>query len=100
MLEPPGDDRIAYRPNAVRVGDHHRAFEETRFFDPGCPGHLAVAVLSKPSREDGRLRVLASRQDCGHAGPYYSSFLGSLSGNEGRVAHFDPLDVGDGVQRS
>src|SRR5260370_426908 len=44
MRDAPLDDRVAHHANAVRVGDHHRSFEEAGFFDPGGAGHFAVAV--------------------------------------------------------
>jgi len=40
MRDAPLDDRVSYYADAVRVGDHHRAFEESGFFDPRCAGQF------------------------------------------------------------
>ena len=52
MGDTPLNDGIANDADAVRVGDHDGAFEETRFFDPGGAGHFPISVLRKPSREN------------------------------------------------
>src|SRR5881628_4258146 len=52
LLDLPGNYGITHYADAVRVGDHHGTVEEARFFDPGCAGHLAIAVFGKPSGED------------------------------------------------
>ena len=56
VLYAPCNDRIAHHADAVGVGDHHRAVEKARIFEPGGSGHFAVAVQREPAGEDRILR--------------------------------------------
>ena len=58
VLDFPGDDGVAHHADAVRVGDHDGAVEKAGVFEPGCAGHLAVAVEREPAAEDGVVGVL------------------------------------------
>jgi hypothetical protein len=44
VLHLPGDNGVANHAHTVRVGDSHRAFHESGFFDPGRARHFAVAI--------------------------------------------------------
>src|SRR5205823_8871551 len=100
LLDLPGNYGITHYADAVRVGDHHGTVEEARFFDPGCAGHLAIAVFGKPSGEDTVGGIAATRQDCGYAGAYRSdaNFQRALAWGQRGVTDFDALNVGDCVQ--
>src|SRR5271165_434310 len=64
MVYTPLNHRIAHDADAVRVGDHYRAFEEAGLFDPGSAGHFSVAILRKPAGEYGiHHGVLAARKN-------------------------------------
>ena len=64
----PLDDGVAHDADAVGVGDHHGAFEEAGFFDPGGAGHFAVAVVREPAGEDGiHHGIFAARENGGNA---------------------------------
>ena len=88
----------AYR---VGVGDAYGAFEKAGFFHPGGTGHFAISVLREPSCVD---RGLHRR---GHAGkmtvtPVRTGPLPAInfafSADQGGIAYFHSLDVGDGIQ--
>src|SRR5215471_11666823 len=88
----PGDDAGVRDPDRVGVGDHDRALEGPRLFDPGDPGHLPVAVLRV---EAGRHRIagvsLAAGVDRRDTGPY------AVALDQRAVADFEAGNVGDGV---
>src|SRR4029077_7027333 len=68
VRDAPLNDRVADHADAVRVGDHHWAFEEAGLFDPGRAGHFAVAVERPPAGEHRIAHgILAARQYCGDA---------------------------------
>jgi len=85
----------------VGVGDHHGAFEEAGFFDPGGAGHFPVAVLRKPTGENGiHHGILAAGKDGGDAGAdgTFADDEFAFAGDERGVADEDTGDVGDGVE--
>src|SRR6266436_8333724 len=49
VIDAPLNDSVAHDADAVRVGDHHGAFEEAGLFHPGGAGHFAVAVERPPA---------------------------------------------------
>ena len=77
----------------MRVGNHHRAFEEAGLVHPGGAGHLAVAVEREPAGERRVARALAARQNRRDAGAG-----GAV--REGDETDFDALHVGNSVQRA
>src|SRR5882762_8779036 len=101
-LDFPGDYGVTNHADAVRVGDHDGAVEEAGVFEPGCAGHLAVAVEREPGAEDGVVRILAAGMNGGDAGAdwAFSDFELAAAGDEGGVSDFDAVDIGDGVVRS
>ena len=44
VIPHPLENRITHHTHAVRVGNHHRPLEKTRFLDPGGTGHLTVSI--------------------------------------------------------
>ena len=103
MLDAPLDDRIAHDSHTVGVGDHHRAFEKSRLFDPRGAGHLAIAVQRIPAREDRIVdALLAARQDGRHSGAHRALPDHQLARtrDQRREADFDTSDIGDGVERA
>src|SRR5258708_7258793 len=83
----------------MSVGDHDGAVEEAGVFEPGCAGHLSVAVKGEPGAEDGVVGVLSTRMNGGDAGAdgALSYFEFAAAGGERGVSYFYAFDVGDGV---
>ena len=103
MSDSPLNYGIAHHTDAVRVGDHHRAFEKSGLFHPGRAGHFAVAVLGEPAGKNGIAHgFLAARQNCGDAGADRSlaDLQFSFTGDERGVANGYAGHVGDGVERT
>ena len=96
----PLDHRIAHDADTVGIGHHHGPGQQARLVNPGGAGHFTVAVQPEPT---GQRRIgvgtEAARQDCGDAGADRALALlqWRLAGNQRRVAHQDPGDVGDGI---
>ena len=99
VLDLPGDDGVANHANAVRVGDHDGAIEESGVVDPGCAGHFAVAVEREPGGENGVVAGLSARMNGGDAGAHraFADFEFAFAGDERGVADLDSFDVGDGI---
>src|SRR5579864_135515 len=68
VLHLPGNDGVANDSYAMGIGNHDWAIEESRIVDPGCAGHLAIAVEGEPCRENGIVAGFATRMDGGDAG--------------------------------
>jgi len=101
MRDAPLDDCVSYYTDAVRVGDHHRAFEEPGLFDPGGAGHFAIAVERPPAGENGIAHgIFAAWENGGDAGAHgaFTDLKLSFPGDERRVADGDAGNVGDGVE--
>ena len=103
VRDAPLDHCVAHHAHAVGVGNHHRALEKSRFFDPGSSRHLAVAVLRKPRGEhwigNG---VMTARQHRRHPSAHRAmanlQFAGSR--NQCRVADSDTGHVRNGIEGS
>ena len=98
-LDAPGNHRVTHCPHAVRVGDHHRAFQKSGFFHPGGACHFAITIFGEPSGEDRVLRTAS-------AGQYGSDSRADRSlpddqlafaGDQSAMADFHARHVGDGV---
>src|SRR5712675_1222072 len=103
VRDAPLDDRVAHHADAVRVGDHHRAFEEAGFFYPGGAGHFAIAVERPPAGKNRITHgILAARENRGDPGANgaFADLEFSLASNERGVADGDAGDVCDGIQRA
>ena len=101
-LDAPLDYGIAHYADAVRVGDHDRAFEKAGLLDPCGSGHFAIAIERKPRRENGIAPIFAARQDSGNAradgaGSHHEL---AVARDNRAVADRDTGDVGDGVTRA
>src|SRR5881394_2578067 len=100
VIDAPLNHGVADDADAVRVGDHDGAFEESGFFDPGGAGHFTVSVLRKPSGDDGIGHgIFPARKNGGDAGAdgAFSDLESSVAGNQSGVADEDAGNVGDGV---
>jgi hypothetical protein len=99
MLNFPGDDRIAHHADAVGIGDHDGAIEESGIVDPGRASHFAIAVQCEPGGEYGIIARLAARVDGRDSGAdwAFADLELAFAGDQGSVAHFDAFDVGNGV---
>src|SRR4030042_4316601 len=97
----PGDNRIACHAYAVSIGQHHRTFQEARFFDPGCAGHFAVTVQRVPGSKDGGITP-APWKDGGDACAYGSiaHVQWSIAGNQCCKTNLNTSDIRDGIQMS
>ena len=94
-----GDHRIAHHADAVRVGQHHRAFQLAGFLEPCRAGHLAVAVEREPRAEHRSVEaVVATRQDRGDAGAHLVPVRQVLDQRD--LADGDAGDVGDRIERT
>jgi hypothetical protein len=72
MTHAPVDRGLVHGADAMRVRQHHRAFEQTGFLDPGAARHLAGAIQDEAAGESRRCdRVAAARQDRGDAGAHF-----------------------------
>ena len=103
MIDAPLNDRVANDADAVSVGDHHRAFEKSGFFDPGRAGHFAVAIVSEPAGENRIAHgFCAARKDRGDAGAHraFADLQFAFAGDERGVADGYAGYVGDGVERA
>src|SRR5690348_2915941 len=103
MSDPPLNDGIANDADAVRVGDHDRAFEEAGFFDPSGAGHFTVAVERPPAGHDGVIHgIFAARENGGDASAYgaFADLEFAIAGDERGVADEDAGNVANGVQRA
>src|SRR5882762_6974248 len=98
-LDFPGDYGVTNHADAVRVGDQDGTVEEAGVFEPGCAGHLAVAVEREPGAEDGVVGILAAGMNSGDAGAdgAFSYLELAVAGDERGVSDFYAVDVGDGV---
>ena len=90
----PGDNGIAHHAHAVRVGQANWPLQKTAFFQPGCPGQLAVAVHGKPAAKYRVMVLLPARVQDSHAG------ADGVTLDQGGVADLDARQVGDGIQRA
>jgi len=99
VLHFPGDDGVAYDPDAVRVGDHYGSVEKAGVFDPGGSGHFAVAVEGEPGGEDGVVGSFAARVNRGDAGAHgtFADYEFAIAGDESGVSDFEAFHVSDGV---
>src|ERR1700761_3676640 len=102
MLDFPSNDCIANNADAMSIRDHHRPVEKSGIFDPSCSGHFAIAVEAEPSGEDGVVGIFSPRQNGGYAGANrpHPDLQRALPRNQGSMADFHALDVGDSVQRA
>src|SRR5688572_17264375 len=67
----PGNHRVTRHADAVRIREHNRTFEKTRFLNPRGAGHLAVAVECKHSGKYRRgTKCFATRKYCRDAGAH------------------------------
>src|SRR5260370_9707181 len=103
MSNTPLNDRVAHHADAVRIGDHHWAFEKTGFFDPGCAGPFAVAIERPRSLNSGiHHGIYATRENGRDASSdrALANITFAFAGDERGVTHSDAGNVGDGVQRA
>ena len=101
MFNSPGNHCVARDSNAVRVGNHDRAFEEATFLYPRCAGHFAVAIQAETAGVNRIVeRIVPARNDCGNAGAHraFAGFEFSVATDQCRVAHLDTRHVSDRVQ--
>ena len=102
VIEAPLNDRIANDSDAVRVGDHHGAFEKAGLFHPSRAGHFTVAVQRPPAGEDRIAhRIFSARKHGGHsrANRPLANLQLSFAGNERSVPDGYAGNIGDGVER-
>src|SRR5437773_7098586 len=52
VLYLPRDHSVTDDADAMRIRDHYGPVEKAGIFQPGCAGHLPVAVFREPSSED------------------------------------------------
>src|SRR6266700_3740583 len=99
MFDLPCNHCVAHHPDAMCIRDHYWPIEETRVIDPGRARHFAIAVQSKPSRENCIIAGLTTRMDGRDTGPYgtFANLQLTLSGDESSVANLDSANVGDGI---
>ena len=99
----PLDNRVADHADAVRIGDHDGAFEETGFLDPSRASHFPISVERPPASENGVVhRLFAAGEYRSNAGAdrTFANLKLAFAGNERSVADGDTRDVSDGVKRS
>src|ERR1051325_6123836 len=101
MIDPPGNYSVACNSHTVRVCDHDRPFQKTTLFNPGCPGHLTVAIQPEKARINWIVeRLVPSGNDRSYARTNWTlaDFEFAFTTNQCGVTYFDAGHVRDGVK--
>src|ERR1041385_4114625 len=98
LVDKPFENGIAHNANAIGIGDHDRCFEKSRFGNPRCARHFAIAIETVPISINGIIRFTAGKS-CSYAGSYrsFANHVFALAGDDGGVTHFHTSHVGDCV---